>query len=256
MNDFMSPSGINWHGDVGTVQYGGGDASQVVLFYIRPTHSPAKSAEAGSPQFEDKVFVRIHPPGERLNIVEREVQDRDKKRWPMQWAQFQENRPQAQTGAPIDLLYPAEPSIAAALKASGVHTIEQCANMSASAIEGLMGGQKWSNDAKRWLAVANKGVGATQFKAALDEKDREIGTLKRTVDMLKEQLDQLASRTTQAVTMEDVQRMIANQGGRPVFPAGGVGKNSNFDAQVHQINSTHATRDLAKPVKRPRVKIS
>ena len=261
MDDFQAHTKINWHGDVGTVQYGGGDAGQVVMFYLRPVHNPAKSSEAGTPQYEDKIFVRIHPPGERLNIVEREVRDSDKKRWPQQWAQFKDNQPQAQTGTPIDMLFPAEPSVSAALKAGGVFTIEQCANMSASAIDSFMGGQKWANEAKRWLDVANKGVKASQLKAALDEKDREIHTLKNTVDMLKNQLDELASRTTQSVTLEDVQRMIANQGApgnRAVYPPGGVGKNKAFDAQVHQINGTHKTADLSnqKIKSRTRVRVS
>ena len=69
MDDFQGHTGIKWQGDVGVVQYGGGDSKQVVMFYLKPVRNPAKSAEMGRPYFDDKVFVRIHPPGERLNIV-------------------------------------------------------------------------------------------------------------------------------------------------------------------------------------------
>src|SRR6202035_5847395 len=169
MDDFQTHSGIKWQGDVGIVQYGGGDASQVVMFYMRPVRDPAKSTEAGRPWFEDKIFVRIHPPGERLNILDREATDVDKRRFPLQWAQFKDNAPQVSTGTPIDMLFAANPSIAAALKASGVHTVEQCAQLSAHAIETIgMGAQQWVNEATRYLEVANKGVKASQLKAALE----------------------------------------------------------------------------------------
>ncbi len=70
MSDFSSPTGINWRGDVGVVEYGN-DRSMVAIFYNKPVHNPAKSVKDGHPFYEDQVFVRIHPPGERLNIVER-----------------------------------------------------------------------------------------------------------------------------------------------------------------------------------------
>src|SRR4051812_3356447 len=121
MDDFQAHQSIRWNGDVGVVQYGGGDPSMVVMFFMKPISNSAKSAEMGRPYFDDKVFVRIHPPGERLNIVEREANETDINRFPRQWAQFKENMPQVCEGTPIDLLFAAKPSIAAALKASGVH---------------------------------------------------------------------------------------------------------------------------------------
>lgn len=249
MTEFTQHQSIRWNGDVGVVQYGGGDPSMVVMFYLKPVRNPGKSAESGRPYFDDKVFVRIHPPGERLNIVEREANDGDRKRFPMQWAQFKENSPQTAEGTPIDFLFQANPSVAAALKASGVHTVEQCANLSAHAIETIgMGAQQWVNEATRYLEVANKGVKASQLKAALDEKDREIGSLKHTLALVQEEVEFLREKQNKNVTMEDVQQLLANQGGdgkRGVFaPGRQMGK--SFDAQTAQINATHATSDVAK----------
>lgn len=261
MDDFQTHSGIKWQGDVGVVQYGGGDQSQVVMFFLKPIRNQAKSVETGRPYFDDKVFVRIHPPGERLNIVEREANDSDRRRFPIQWAQFKENSPQVSDGTPIDMLFAANPSIAAALKASGVHTVEQCAGLSAHAIETIgMGAQQWVNEAARYLEVANKGVKASQLKAMGEEKDRQITSLNHKIELLTEELTRLREATSQTVTMADVQQMMANQGGasgkRPLF-APGKELGTNFDAQTAQINATHGTRDLEKkPVKRPRARIS
>jgi hypothetical protein len=242
-------SGIQKMGDWGgVVNYGPGDNGMVVMFFMKAVVNPARSQAEGSPQYDDQVFVRIHPPGERLNIIERIANDGDKRRFPQQWHLFQQNKPQTNNGIPIDLLFPAHPSISAALKASGVHTVEQCAELSAHAIENIgMGCQQWVNDAARYLEVANKGVKASQLKAMSEEKDREINGLKHKINLLETELAHLREVTTNAVTMKDVQQMMANAGGnqgqRPRFVPG---KDQPFDAQTAQINGTHATRDLAK----------
>lgn len=265
MDDFQAHQSIKWQGEVGIVQYGGGDASMVVMFFLKPIRNPAKSGENGRPFFEDKTFVRIHPPGERLNIIEREATDADRRRFPMQYAQFRENAPQTAAGTPIDMLFNDRPSVAAMLKASGVHTVEQCAKLSAHAIETIgMGAQQWVNDAQRYLEVADKGVKASQLKAALDDKDREINSLKHQLGLVQSELEHIRENQSNNVTMADVQQMMANQGGggkRGVY-APGKQLNPNFDAQTAQINNTHVTKDIArakaapaKP-KRERVRVS
>src|SRR6202051_5174670 len=145
--DFSAPTNINWAGHVGSVEYGGGDKAMVVMFFRRAVHNPAKSRETGKPSFEDQVFVRVHPPGERLNIVERPAKGDDARRWPNQWAQFHQNKDQIPEGTPIGLLYPDKPAVEATLRACGVFTIEQCADLSGHAIDNVgMGSQRWVND--------------------------------------------------------------------------------------------------------------
>ena len=130
MDELASHTSIRRMGEWGgVVNYGGGDASMVVMFYMKAVSNPAKSAEVGRPYFDDKIFVRIHPPGERLNIVDREATNLEKQRYPLQWQQFQANAPQVSDGTPVDLLFPASPATAGALKASGVHTVEQLAKL-------------------------------------------------------------------------------------------------------------------------------
>lgn len=264
MDELQAHSSIKWNGHVGVAQYGGGDTSMVVMFYNRPVRHPAKSVEEGRPIFENKIFVKIHPPGERLNIVDREASDGDKRRFPIQWSQFQQNAPQVSDGTPIEMLFVANPAAAAMLQASGVHTVEQCAKLSAHAIETIgMGAQQWVNEAIRYLEVANKGVKASQMKAAIDEKDREIHSLNHKIDLLQTELNSIREHQSNTVTMETVQQLIANQGGqgkRGVY-APGKQLNPNFDAQTAQIAANHATRDLEKAAakknaKRPRARIA
>lgn len=245
-DDFAPHQTIDWRGTTGVVQYGN-DRNMVVLFYMRSIPHPGKSAEAGRPVFVDVPYVRVHPPGERLSIVERPVEEEDKRRWPIQWNQFQQNKQQVVEGTPIDMLYPEQPSIGSMLKASGVHTIEQCSELSGAAIDAIgMGAQRYTNDAKRYIEMANKSVNATSFRRELDKRDNMIMTQQQQIDTLKNEVVRLTELVQSGTTMKQVERMLAGQQERPVYPANNKFPDQGFDAQTAQINATHTTREIAK----------
>jgi hypothetical protein len=258
--DFAPHTSIQWNGTVGTVQYGGGDKSMVAIFYTRPHQDLAKSNEQGRPIFEDKVYVRIHPPGERLNIVDRPANITDQRRFPMQWQQFRENQQQIPDGTPVDLMYPNKPSIAAMLKAHGVWTVEQLATLSGDAIENIgMGSQTYVNDAGKYLAMAQKGVGASQLRTELEARDRTIATQAHEIQMLKDQMTKFMEQQTQNVDIATIQQLLANvQGQRGVYPASAPKQMPQvFDAATAQINATSPTAEIARQKKptRKRVRI-
>jgi len=247
--NFSEPSYVPKEG--GMVQYGN-DKSMVCMFYNRPTHNPAKSTEAGRPIFEDIPFVRIHPPGERLNIVDRPAKGEDAKRFPTQWAQFQQNKNQVPEGTPIDLLYPEYPAVSATLRASGVHTIEQCADLSSNAIENVgMGAQRYVNEAKKYLDASNKGVKASQFRHEMETKDREIKALNHTVDQLKSQIEHLMHNNTTAAALGQVKDLLAGAMERPQHLAGRA-----YDPQMAMINANSPTNQARVPAKRQRARLA
>jgi len=258
MDDFAAPTGIDWNGSVGKVQYGGGDRSMVVMFFTKPQHNPGKSTEAGRPIYDDVPYVRIHPPGERLNIVERPVQQAsDSRRFPQQWAAFQQGRQQIPDGTPIDLLYPDHPSIGAMLRASNVYTIEQCAELSGPAIDNIgMGAQRYCNDAQKYLQASNKGVKASQLRHELDERDSQIRTLTQTVETLKTEVDRLREANTNSLLLHN-QQVVSGHQARPQYPAGAPKQmDPAFDSQTAQINATHTTADVVRGSKRKRARIA
>jgi hypothetical protein len=234
MDEFSAPTGIRMNGHVGIVEYGGGDRGMVCMFYNKALHNPAKSTAGGKPHYDDITFVRIHPPGERLNIVDRKATDADKRRFPVQWAQYQQQKEQIPEGTPIDLLYPEHPSIAATMRAHGVHTVEQCAELSANALETIgMGAQRYCNDAKRYIELAERGVKASQLRNELETRDREIAILKRTVEDLKTQINNQEGQHG-ALTQEQVLQAVASLMARPQHLPGKA-----FDPQTAQINAVN-----------------
>lgn len=248
MDEFASHSNIRWTGHVGVVEYGGGDRTMVVLFYNKPVHNPLKSQEAGSPWYDDVTYVRIHPPGERLNIVDRKANDSDKRRWPTQWAQFQQQKEQIPEGTPVDLLYPEHPSIAAMLRASGVHTIQQLSDLSANAIESVgMGAQRYVNDAKSYLEKAEKGQVLSQMRAMEEAHTRKVNSLEKEIAMLKEEVAR--SSNNNAISQDQILNLVAQAMGRPQHLP-----NKPFDPQTAMINANNQEDRAPGPRVRRRLK--
>lgn len=246
-SDFQPHSGVEWRGNVGQVKYGNDDL--VVLFYYRPTHNPAKSKEAGRPIYDDVVYVRYHQPTERLNINDRPATEEHKRRWPLQWHQFSQNKSQVPEGTPVDVLYPEHPSIPATLRASGVHTVEQLAALEGTQVDNVgMGGQRWVNDARKFMEAANKGVKASQMRQELETRDGEIRVLKQQVDQLKEEVVRLRSNSG-GLTEEQVRQIVAGAQMRPIIPAN---PGPAFDAATAQINAAHPTAEIAGNKRRRR----
>lgn len=265
--EFLSPTGIQWNGKVGTVEYGNGDKGMVVLFYTHALLNPAKSREKGSPQFDNKHFVRIHQPGERWNIIDREVKQSDVDRWPQHWQNYISQRQQQPEGCPIEILYPDNPAKCQLLRSHGVSTVELLSELSGNAIENIgMGAQAMVNEAIKYLDRANKGVKTAQFRHEIEQKDREIKVLTEQVHVLMAEIK--AVRENQAnLSPEMLQAALVGMMGRPVMPQPVSGMRApNFDPQTALINAnspqTQETerrkRKVAVPVakKRARTRIS
>jgi hypothetical protein len=246
---FASPTNINWQGNTGVVEYGGGDKSMVCMFYNRPMQNAAKSSEKGRPVFDNKIFVKIHPPGERLNVVDREANENDKRRFPMQWEQFRKKKQQQPEGTPVELLYPEQPTVAATLRANGIQIIEQLAKLSGNAIQDVgMGCQTWVNYAQKYLELANKGANESMVRRQFEQKDREINVLKRQVEDLKNKLEGMMQQNQQGPDMATMQAMLATMMQRPQHMP-----QVAFDSQTAMINAQgNATRPKPRR-QRPRL---
>lgn len=230
---FAKPTGIEWGNadkTFGQVKFGD-DSQLVVIFYTKSVFNAAKSAAEGTRQYDNHIFVKIHPPGERLNVIDRPVQDADKHRFSHQWSLFLQNRTQVPDGTPIDLLFPNNPAIADSLKSMGVYTIQQCANLSSNAIETIgMGGREWVNKAVQYLDNAKSGSSFLKLQAESDKKDQQIKLLERKVNQLTDQLNDVIGR-------------INNPNSNLEQP----GWVKGYDVQEDRLNANHPSTDSKLP---------
>ena len=237
MNDFAGlPKGnINWENgnrDYGSVNYG---QEQVVIFYTRSVQNMAKTASEGRKIFEDTPYIRMHPPGERLNVVDRPVNGQDRERFAKQWNNYIHSKTQVPEGVPIDLLFPNHPSVAEALRANFIFTVEQCAELSATAIDNIgMGGQEYVNKAKKYLANASSGANFHIIQKELENSRNEVATLKSQLELAINQIKALDQRLTNPLQFST---------SPPYIPG--------YDVQAERINSNHVTSDPVIRTKTP-----
>lgn len=219
----------------GVANSGPDDNQLMVGFYKRSILNKAKSAEMGVPHYESRDFVKIQHPGESLNVVDREVNETDKQRWPNKWAQYQQGVNQVPDGIPINLLFPTKPEIESTLRGYNIHTVEQLAHLSAHGIGTIgMGAQDWVNAAKKYLQHAEKGVDHHHFKTAIEQKDQEIATLKRQMAELTALVQQQRSHPTE-----------------PHIPRQQQAAPQDFDYQTAQINTAHPSADDSQAFLQP-----
>jgi hypothetical protein len=225
------PQGVDWNNadqTVGTVNFQ--DRNTHAIFYMDKRHNPAKSEAAGHPVYDNIPFVRIGNPGERLNVVIRPATDVDRRRFALQWAQFQQNAEQRPDGAPISMLYPNDPAKIGLLEGCGVWTVEQLAALSGNAIENIgMGCQTMVNEAQAYLKMAEKGVRAIEFRKQLEDRDNKINQLTHQVGELNNTVTKLLRQLKSGALREaDIEN--AGMMERPTHMP-----HAQFDAQSEQI---------------------
>lgn len=222
------PTKVNWNSPhSGMVEWNGGDANLLVMFYNRSVHIPALSVER--PVYRDEIYVKIQQPGETLNVIDRPVQDADKQRFRTQWSNFVHDRTQVPEGSPVDLLFPNHPAVAENLRSFGVYTVEQCATLSANAIDTIgRGGQEYVNRAKKYLEMATKGGEFHAMQRELEDEKQKTRILEQTVATLKSQMDRMSIQITDPV------RASLNP---PFVP--------NHDVQMERINANSPQTEIA-----------
>lgn len=173
----------------------GNDEKVIAQFYIKAEIDGVKSREQGHPVKQDITFLRIIQPGEsRLSTIDRPATDFDVARFPRQWEAFKRGKAEGFEGAPLSLLFPDNPAIPENMKHSGVHTVEQLAGLSDTALQEIgMGARQWQVLARAYLAKAEGGKDFHAITARLDQLE-----LKKVEDAARiEALETALARATQ-----------------------------------------------------------
>ena len=170
------------------------DHKLYVVFYNKPVQLGFKSQEAGRPIFEDRAHIRIHVPGDKTTVIDDEVNDLHKRRFPKQWEKFQQAQSQSPEGTPVEQWPQLTGSQAQELKAVNVFTVEQLADMSDGQVMKFMGGMTLRDKAKAFLLVAKDTAAAQKFATENTELRAQVAALIETTKLQGAQLEALLTK--------------------------------------------------------------
>ena len=167
------------------------DAALWVEFYDDTVLQTFQSEQAGRPIYADVVMIQIRIPGNDLNVIKRPMEEGDKRRFPHQWA-FYQNKTQdneSMGGTPLSELPGLTKGVVQNLRVAGFHTVEQGAAASDVALQGLkmsvgMNPLAFRERCKAFLAAADDAAPLTQLSAELEKRDAEIAAMKAQIDQL------------------------------------------------------------------------
>lgn len=142
----------------------------LVEFYQGSVQSKSKSAEAGRPIFDDRVFVRIQTPGDTRTVIDRIATDQDRARFPKALSIYERGEKTAQEGTPLEEWPPVTRSQMMELKHVGIMSVEVLAEVSDANIQRLGPGyMQLRGKAQAFIASADAGAAATAWARERDD---------------------------------------------------------------------------------------
>lgn len=169
------------------------DSRLAVRFYQKAVENEWRTSQEGRPISFMADFVRIEVPGDMTTVIDTFVNDDHKKRFPIQWAQYLNEKAEGQVSEAQgtllrdwSLLTPAQVND---LKHYKFFTVEQVANASDQQIQSLgmmlgMSGFTFRDRAKAFLANAKDSSVVIAQADELRRRDQEIAELKAQMEEL------------------------------------------------------------------------
>lgn len=181
------------------------DSRLSVKFYQKEIDNEFETIKQNRPIKMMRDFVEIRVPGDQLTIIDTFAQDEHKKRFPIQWARYQnEKNERGESGDAVQgtllkdwaLL---SPSQASELKHFNFFTVEQIANASDAQISTIgmavgMSPLAFREKAKVFLSSAKDGAYVQQQADELRKRDAEIEALKQQMQEMMASLNQQPKR--------------------------------------------------------------
>jgi hypothetical protein len=185
------------------------DSHLAVRFYQREVDNEFQTALQGRPIKKMADFIRIEIPGDRNTIIDTFVNESHKKRFPMQWAQYQNEKADGGNDVQGTLLkdWPLlSAAIAAELKHFNFYTVEQIAGASDMQLNNLgmaagMSPSSLKEKAKAFLANAKDSALVQQQADELRKRDQEIEAMKQQMQELLGQMNK--QKTTKGKSKEE-----------------------------------------------------
>lgn len=186
------------------------DSRLAVRFYVRPVLNEFETEAQGRPIYRDVDYVEIFVPGDNNTIIDQPVREDHKKRFPIQWAHFQNKHSQdtREIGTPLADWTQVTKAQAEELRAMKFYTVDSVANASDQNVMriGMIAGMSpyaFREKAQQFLKVAS-GVAvaneaekhAKEVEAKNAELAAQLAENNATIALLQAQMAQLLESAT------------------------------------------------------------
>lgn len=167
------------------------DSRLHVRFYLEPVEQTARSIKEGRRVFEDTEFIEIMIPGDKLNIIKRQVYEMDKGRFAQHYARFKQGLADQTIGTPLTELIFITAAKVKEYEYFGIKTIEQLAGAADGSDAGqrMMGFNSDKQKANAFLAAAKGNAPINELRAKLDERDNVIEAMQRQMQEMNAKLE-------------------------------------------------------------------
>lgn len=163
------------------------DSKLFVSFSLKPHPDKEKTKLEGRPIFSPKEYVTIMVPGDKNNIVNRPVQDLDKRRFATKYAAFKAGQEQQTSGTPLDSVAWISREQVEEMKFFNVRTLEHLADLADMHAQRFMGINKLRQRARDHIALAKEQAPALRLTEELRTRDAQIAELQSQMALLLKQ---------------------------------------------------------------------
>lgn len=204
----------------------GADQALNVALYDGAVLQPFLSEQAGRPIYHDVVFIRIQVPGDKNSVVDRPIEEMDKRRFPLHWAHYTNNaKDMTEIGTPLSEVPGITKGAVLTLKATGFSTVEQFAAASDQVLQGLgmsagVSPLAFREKCKQFMGATADMAPAAQLESALAQRDAQIAALQAQVAQLIAMQAPALSVALSADTPEQMAQLIlAEKSPEDIAPA-------------------------------------
>ena len=154
-----------------------GDSKLSVHFFQDVLPDPVASAAAGYRKFRDVEMVTIMVPGDKNNVVTREVRSDDRERFAKHYERFKAGVVEQASGYPLSEWPAMSRAMATELKYLGFHTVEQVANAADGVLGKYPGLREVSARAKNWLLAQEGAAPIEKLQSQVEQLQAQLAAL-------------------------------------------------------------------------------
>jgi len=187
------------------------DSRLNVKFYQRAINNEFKSNLEGRPIMEMADFIVIEVPGDNLTVIDTFAVDEHKKRFPVQWARYQNEKTDGDVEGTLLHDWPIlNAAVAAELKHFRFYTVEQIAEASDAQLNTLgmaagMSPLSLRDKAKAFLSSAKGSALVQQQADELRKRDEELSAIKAQLAELTNTMNQPKATPKKAKAEETIE---------------------------------------------------